>query len=278
MFPHLLTVDVEDWFNILDTPAAPPLTCWENLESRLEPNLYRLLELFEKHHIRVTFFWIGWFAEHYPALVKACVAAGHEIASHSYSHCLAYEVGQKKYFEDIVKAKKILEDVSGQPVRGFRAAGFSALDDTDWFFDCIAEAGYWYDSSIFPASRGHGGMKSSPLAPYRVQTEHGSVLEIPQSMLQIFGHRISVFGGGYLRLAPWPIIHWGVQKLEKANRPLVVYVHPREIDPPHPRLALPLKRRFKCYINLRSTYNKLDRLCKLGRYVRMIDYFQGLQP
>jgi len=185
---------------------------------------------------------------------------------------LAYQVGRQRFSSDITKAKEVLEDISGREVRGFRAAGFSVLDETRWFFDVVKEAGYSYDSSVFPSGRGHGGMLSSKLQPHVVHTTHGPLVEFPQSMIVVAGQRFSVFGGGYLRLAPIWIIRKATAMLKNQGRPLIVYVHPREIDPDHPRMKLSPFRYFKCYVNLHSTKRKLDWLCMNNRFITMGDF------
>lgn len=259
---NALSIDVEDWFHILDSPSVPRIERWSLLESRIETNLDRILVLLDSYSVKATFFWLGWVAERHKGLVRKCQQAGHEIASHGYAHILPYKVGREVFREDIRRAKAVLEDIVGQKVSGFRAAGFGTKDDTQWTFEEIRAAGYIYDSSVFPASRGHGGMLQSPLEPHIVKTESGGLVELPQSMIELAGKRVSFFGGGYLRLSPRWLIKWGIKKLHKAGRPLIVYVHPREIDPSHPRLPLPVLRRFKCYVNLKSTLPKLKWLCE----------------
>ena len=261
-----MTVDVEEWFNILDIPGEIPFEKWGVQENRLVQNFERMLDLFRKYDIKATCFWLGYFAEKYPDLVKRCSEEGYEIASHGYAHVLAFKVGREKFREDIRKGKEIIENIVQKPVLGFRAAGFSTTDDTTWTFEEIRAAGYLYDSSVFPAARGHGGLPASQLGPYKIQTEFGDLLEIPQSMIDLFGKRVSFFGGGYMRLMPYPVIRWGIRQLEKKNQPLVVYIHPREIDPEHPRLEMSFFRRFKSYVNLSSTYPKLEKLCKDYHY------------
>ncbi len=256
-----LTIDVEEWFNILDVPGEIPFEKWREQENRLVPNMNRLLELLRKHNVKATCFWLGYFAEKYPDLVRQCAKEGHEIASHGYAHILAFKSGKKEFREDITKAKAILESIIQKPVLGFRAAGFSTTDDSKWVFDEIRQAGYLYDSSVFPASRDNGGMSSAPLGLYTIKTTAGNLLEIPQSVITIFGHRLNMFGGGYLRLFPYPLIKWGITELQKNNLPFVAYVHPREIDPGHPRLKMSIDRRFKSYVNLKTTYNKIEHLC-----------------
>ena len=264
-----ITVDIEDWFHLLNTPAAPTIETWAEQERRVHISIARLLELLDKYNVKATMFWLGWIAERNKSLVRKCLKADHEIASHGYGHVLAYEVGRKAFGEDIRRGKAVLEDITGREVLGFRAAGFSTKDDTKWTFDEIRAAGHTYDSSVFPASRGHGGMMRSQLGTYVINTEVGNLVELPQSMIEVFSKRISFFGGGYLRLAPKPLIKWGIEKLHKSGRPLIVYVHPREIDPDHPRLPLNLIRRFKCYVNLKSTMPKLRWLCRNYQFITM---------
>ncbi len=266
---NILSIDVEDWFHILDSPASPKIDDWGVLDSRVDIGVNRLLELLDRYSVKATMFWLGWIAERNKPLLQRCVAAGHEIASHGYGHVLAYDVGRKVFAEDICKGKAVLEDLTGKEVIGFRAAGFSTKDDTLWTFEEIKAAGYKYDSSVFPASKGHGGMQNSNMEPHVIDTEAGKLLEIPQSVIEIYGKRISLFGGGYIRLASKCLIQWGVKKLHQAGRPLIVYVHPREVDPDHPRLALSLFRRFKCYVNLKSTLPKLEMLCRNYNFVMM---------
>jgi hypothetical protein len=143
-----------------------------------------------------------------------------------------------------------------------------------WIFEEIREAGYLYDSSVFPAKRGHGGIADFKLEPHEINTAHGSLIEIPQSMIEVFGKRLSFFGGGYLRIAPVFLIKWGISKLQKTGLPTVIYVHPREVDPSHPRLPLKLHRRFKSYVNLSSTIPKLHWLCENYKFQLMKDYIK----
>ena len=271
-----LTIDVEDWFHILDSPAAPTIEEWPALESRIERNVEQLLAMLDSLSVKVTFFWLGWAAERHKSLVRKCYDAGNEIASHGFGHVLAYKVGRQKFKSDIEQGRKILEDIIGDGVRGFRAAGFGIKDETIWAFNAIKEAGYEYDSSIFPSSRGHGGMLETPLGPFIIQTKAGPLPEISMSAVTVIGKRLNLFGGGYLRLAPRSLIEWGIGRLHKAGHPLIVYVHPREIDPAHPRLPLSPLRRFKSYVNLKTTMPKLEWLCRNYEFVPMYDLVKRL--
>ena len=274
---NVISIDVEEWFHILDSPAVPTLAEWGDLEHRIDHSLERLLELFQSKNVRVTFFWLGWAAERHQTLVRKCHEAGHEIASHGFGHVLAYQVGKEKFRDDITRAKKLLEDITGNAVKGFRAPGFGIKDDTKWAFDVIKEVGYDNDSSVFPSSRGHGGLRQSPLEPYVIQTSAGPLVELGMSMVEVMGRRFSFFGGGYLRLAPKWLMRWGIHRLHAEKRPLIVYVHPREIDPDHPRLPLPPLRRFKCYVNLHSTIPKLEWLCSEYRFRTMAELAEEIK-
>lgn len=266
-----MTIDVEDWFHILDSPAVPGIEHWPSLESRIEKNLNELLAVLDSFSVKVTFFWLGWLAARHKNLVRICRDAGHEIASHGYGHVLAYEVGKDAFRKDIVRAKEILEDIIGDQVRGFRAPGFGITTKAPWAFDIIKETGHQYDSSVFPASRGHGGIADSPLGPYFIETSTGHLLEIPMSIIEIFGHRTTFFGGGYLRLASKLMIKWGIDRLKTSGQPLIVYVHPREIDPDQPHLPLSYFRQFKSYVNLSSTLPKLKWLCGNYHFLTMLE-------
>jgi polysaccharide deacetylase family protein (PEP-CTERM system associated) len=259
----ILSVDVEDWFHVLDVPSAPGLADWDHLPSRVEANFLRLLELFARHNVRSTCFFLGWVAEKYPHLVREASRLGHEVASHGYSHTLAYEMSPADFLCDIRRAKDALENVAGQVVMGYRAPGFSVTEQVPWFFGKIIEAGYRYDSSVFPARRGHGGMASSLCEPYVVQAGlEGTLVEFPISVVNVLSARICLFGGGYLRLFPLWLTKAATRRVMNEGRPVIFYVHPREIDPNHPRLPMSRMRAFKSYVNLESTLPKLERILK----------------
>jgi len=266
---NTFTCELEDWFHILDSDTVPRIGEWARLPLCAEKNTYRLLELLAENNAKATFFCLGWMAERMPQVIRRCQEAGHEIGSHGYGHLLANRVGSRVFLDDIVRSKKILEDITGEEVLGFRSPGFCVKDENRWVFDVVAEAGFLYDASVFPAAHGHGGLRQAPPGPHVVNTRNGPLIEIPTSTVPLLGRRICLFGGGYLRLAPLPVIRWGVKRLHREGQPLVVYIHPREIDPDHPRLPLRLKRRFKCYVNLSSTMSKLRWLCEHYEFTTM---------
>ena len=269
---NIFSVDVEDWFHLLELDSAPEIDKWEKLESRVERAFLRLLDEFDEVGAKVTCFFLGWVAERFPALIREAASRGHELASHGYGHQLVYLQTAEEFSADIRRSKSVIEDIAGTEVAGYRAPGFSITRITPWAFDEIARAGFKYDSSVFPMSRGHGGISDSDMSPHWIETPSGALFEIPISVVPIFGHRICVFGGGYFRLVPYKLISLLSRSVNEAGRPVVYYLHPREIDPDHPRIQMSPFRRFKSYINLRSTLPKLRSLLRDQQLVSFRDW------
>lgn len=257
---NVLTIDVEDWFHLLDVQGIPSPEQWSAIPSRLEKNTHRLMHILEQYKATATCFVVGRLAKLFPKLVRELHAAGHEIASHGYDHRLVYEMGPRVFQEDARRARLTLEDVIGAPVVGYRASGFSVTPQTPWFFDAVTAAGYEYDSSIFPGKHGHGGLSDSPLNPYHVRTSNGALIEFPITVVEMLSKRLCFFGGGYLRLFPYPLIKRMSQWVNHQGRSVIFYLHPREIDPHHPRLVMPWKRSLRSYCQLETTEPKLEKL------------------
>lgn len=262
MRESIFSIDVEDWFNLSGTGKEPPPSEWGALESRLERNLQGLLELLSEAHATATLFFLGYFAKRFPHLVREAVAHGHEIASHGCEHRLAYELTPEAFKDDAEQARELLEQIAGVAVRGYRAPAFSVTEQTPWFFGKLLEAGYVYDSSVFPAPHQTGGLRTIALGPHLVASEQGKLVEFPITAVRVLGRPMCFFGGGYLRLFPYRLIRAMGRRALDEDRPIIFYVHPREIDPDQPRLPLSAKRRFTSYVNLRSTRPKLKRILK----------------
>ena len=253
----IFSVDVEDWFHILDVPSAPPISEWDSLPSCVEGNFMRMLDIFSEKQVKITCFVLGWVAQRFPHLVKEAALRGHEIASHGYSHRLTYQLSRKQFYEDIFRTRTILEDLIGTQVFGYRAPSFST---TEWFFETVAEAGYCYDASVFPAVREHGGNPNHVREPHVMTLKNAVLFEFPTSVCDILGKAMCFAGGGYLRILPLPVIQHMSRKVIRSGNPVVFYIHPREIDPHHPRLPMNGRRRFKCYVNLDTTEFKLSHI------------------
>ena len=256
----IFSVDVEDWFHILFVPKLPRLEEWDSLPSSLEKNFKMLLDLFDEHGAKITCFFLGWVGRRFPHLIREAEKRGHEVASHGFAHRLIYEMSEREFFEDALSSKKILEDLTGNPVLGYRASGFSVTEKTPWFFERLIEAGYRYDSSVFPARRQHGGLKTDNFAPHTIEQNGGRILEFPITVSKVLGRPVCFFGGGYLRLFPYLLIHRMSKQVLSEDRPVIFYVHPREIDPGHPRLPMNFRRRFKSYVNLNTTEGKIRKI------------------
>jgi polysaccharide deacetylase family protein (PEP-CTERM system associated) len=266
---NIFSVDVEDWFHILNLDGGPGPDEWAGLESRVVNAHGRLLDAFDEAGATVTCFFLGWVAEHCPELVKETHRRGHEIASHGHYHQLVFDQRREEFAADIKRSKTVLEDLIGEPVLGYRAPGFSITASTPWALEEIAAAGYLYDSSIFPADHGHGGVLDAQLEPHLIKTPAGTLVEFPITVAPVFGQRVCFFGGGYLRLFPYVLIRHLAKMVNHDGRPVIYYVHPREVDPEHPRLKMTLLRKFKSYVNLRSTLPKIRRIIadkKIGTF------------
>jgi len=262
MLQSIFSIDVEDWFNLSGTGMEPPPSDWDRLESRVEGNFRGLLDLLAENGSTATCFFIGYFGKRFPHLVREAVSAGHEIASHSYFHRLVYEMSPDEFYEDALSSRKLLEDISGRPVRGYRAPAFSVTERTPWFFEKLAAAGYQYDSSVFPAHHQTGGLATNEFAPHSVETPAGTIAEFPITVVRTLGTPMCFFGGGYLRLFPYSLTRTMGRRVLNEGRPVVFYIHPREIDPDQPRMPLSRRRRFTCYVNLHSTRPKIERILR----------------
>lgn len=252
----IFSVDVEDWFNTMRNEPKP--SAWDTIPSHVEKNLRRFLDLFDETDTKVTCFFLGYVGRRFPALVKETAARGHEIASHGFFHNCIYDLTREGFREDIADAKKVLEDASGQAVNGYRAPGFSVDPRSPWFFEELAAAGYTYDSSVFPAPHRTGGMRTSQRAPHVMHLADGAkLIEFPITAVDVLGRPMCFFGGGYLRLAPYEVIRRMSRRVLAEERPVVYYIHPREIDPHHPRAPMKPLARFSAYVNLASTEPKV---------------------
>jgi len=267
--PDVLTIDVEDWFHILELTSTPDIAQWDRLESRVERNLKILLDLLANCNIKATCFALGWIADRFPSLLRKAAEAGHEIASHGYRHQVVTALTPSQFCDDVRKSKTAIENATGMPVRGYRAPGFSITGNTLWAFEELLEAGFLFDSSVFPASHGHGGIPKAPRRPHLIETPSGSIAEFPISVTDTPFGRQCFFGGGYLRLYPLWLIQLMARRVREEGQGVVWYIHPREIDPDHPRIPMPFGRRFKSYISLRSTKHKLESILCSGSFATL---------
>jgi polysaccharide deacetylase family protein (PEP-CTERM system associated) len=268
-----MTVDVEDFFQVQAFAGCVERSSWDGMPRRVEANMDRILALFSEAGITATFFVLGWIAERHPGLIHRIVAQGHELASHGYAHIPVHEQTPEAFRSDIGRTKKLLEDIGGVPVRGYRAASFSIGASTLWALDVLAEAGYDYSSSIYPIVHDHYGMPDAPRFAFR--SGDSSILEFPMTTLPLLGRNLPCSGGGYFRLLPYAVSRWALRRVNKRDRrPCIFYFHPWEIDPDQPRLAAaPLKSRVRHYLNLGRMEARLRHLLVDFEWGRMDHVF-----
>ena len=257
---HCLSFDVEEHFQVSAFWSEARRQQWDKYESRVENNTRKLVELLAQHDTKATFFVLGWVAERYPGLVKMLVGQGHEIASHGYGHEVITGQTPRMFRDDVRKAKGILEDISGKRVCGYRAPSFSITKDTKWAIPVLIEEGYLYDSSIFPVLHDRYGMPDATPTIHLLRGEVGCIWEVPPSTTNILGVRFPVAGGGYFRLFPYPILRQLLKRIERAGHPLVMYLHPWELDPDQPKMQGSCLSMFRHYINLHRTEDRLRSL------------------
>lgn len=259
---NALTIDVEDYYHVSAFESIIKFEDWGRFESRVEKNTLKILELLNTFKIKATFFILGWIAERSPQMVKEIQKEGHEIACHGYRHQLVYEIGPERFREDITRSKRILEDIIGKEVIGYRAPSYSITKKSLWGLNILAEEGFKYDSSIFPIRHDRYGIPDFSRFSKKINLNgKGEILEIPLSTIQLFGKNIPIAGGGYLRLLPVRFIEWGIRSLnKKENQPAIIYFHPWEIDPEQPKLNGSRVSVFRHHVNIGKTFSKLKRL------------------
>ncbi len=255
-----LSVDVEEWWHVADTQLNDDPEAWEGLRGCAEAGTEALLELLAARGLRATFFVLGWAARRYPRLVRRIAESGHELGVHGDVHRLVFTMTPAQFREDVRRARRSVEDACGVEAPRHRAASFSITATCPWAFDVLAEEGFTLDSSVFAGPRAHGGMPGADGRPWRMRTASGPLGEVPIPTVRLLGASWPLGGGGYLRLLPVEVTRRLVRRQNAAGRPAVVYVHPRELVPRHPRMALPLARRFKCYVGLDSFGARLSTL------------------
>lgn len=273
---HCLSFDVEEHFQVSAFWSATRRQQWDKYESRVENNTRKLVELLARHGTKATFFILGWVAERYPGLVRLLVEQGHEIASHGYGHELITNQTPEIFREDVRKAKGILEDICGGRVCGYRAPSFSITNETKWAIPILIEEGYQYDSSIFPILHDRYGMSGAEPTLHRLDTEGGALWEVPPSTCEILWMRLPIAGGGYFRLIPYPILRNLLGRVENLGHPLVMYLHPWEMDPDQPRMKGPWLSRFRHYLNLDKTEARLRSLLEDFHFRPIKDTLESL--
>jgi polysaccharide deacetylase family protein (PEP-CTERM system associated) len=274
-----MSIDVEDWFHVENLKRAIPRDSWDGRQLRVERNTDRMLALLDRRDARCTFFVLGWVAERCPRLVERIAAAGHEVASHGYGHDLVYELSENEFREDVRRCKELLEDLTGAPVRGYRAPSFSI---TEWSIPILQELGFAYDSSAFPtvAHDRYGNLPGIAAGQQVVELRPG-FHEVCISCLMVGSRGLPWGGGGYFRLLPYGVFRRGVARILRSGEPYVFYIHPWEIDPDQPRVTgLPRLHEFRHYVGLGRAEDHLQSLLEDFRWGSVADLLSrhGLDP
>lgn len=256
----VFTVDVEDWFQVSAFEKHVARAGWADRESRVERNTDAVLSLLAETGAKGTFFTLGWVAERFPALIRAIVGAGHEIASHGFWHQRIHTISEAEFREDVRTARSAIEDAAGVAVTGYRAPSFSLTDDVAWAARILVEEGHLYDSSRFPIARRGYGTASGEAIPHYLHTASGPLAEYPPAVWNVGRLRVPVAGGGWFRQLPLPIIRHGLGAVLASGHPAVFYIHPWEVDPGQPRMPVDLVTRIRHYRGLSNAGRRLRAL------------------
>ncbi len=274
---NAMTVDVEDYFQVAAFESVISRSTWDKIPCRVERNVDTILALFEERGITATFFTLGWIAERYPMMVKRIAAAGHEVASHGYGHERIVKQSPCVFRNDVRKSKRILEDLVGKRIRGYRAPSYSIATKTLWAHDVLSDEGYEYSSSVVPIKHDLYGIPTASRFPYKTASDQ--LLEIPISTVKVFGKTLNCGGGGWFRLFPYSFTRNSLTRInEIEHQPSVFYFHPWEIDFLQPRVQqASFRSKFRHYINLSRTMPRLRRLLEDLNWSSMEEVY-GFNP
>lgn len=265
-----MSIDVEDWFQVENLRRVVPRDTWRARQLRVEKTMDRMLQVMADRGVRSTCFVLGSIAERVPALVRRISKAGHEVASHGYDHELIHESDPASFRIDAERSKSLLEDISNQEVRGYRAPSFSL---TDWALPILRDAGYEYDSSLFPTTLSHSRYgRPQVLRQSGPVTRVDGLTEVSLSCLTFRDHAFPWAGGGYFRLIPYPVFKRGVKRILSSGKPYVFYIHPWELDGGQPRLTgLKRSERMRHYLNIEKTESRWSSLLRDFEWITIAD-------
>jgi polysaccharide deacetylase family protein (PEP-CTERM system associated) len=266
---NAISIDFEDWYHGIEIPPCE----WDGFEDRIGFSGRRILELLSEARVRGTFFVLGHLAERHPELVREIVAEGHELATHGYSHTFVYRQKPEEFRSEIERSMGFLQDVSGHSVIGFRAPYFSLTSECLWAFDILADCGIKYDSSVFPVRNYRYGIQQADRWPYEIKCSSRTISELPPSTWAGRHWTLPVAGGAYFRIYPYYLTRRAFRAINREGRPAVFYLHPWEVDPWHPRIALPRRISLTHYWNLGATERRLGKLLQEFRFAPMGEVF-----
>jgi polysaccharide deacetylase family protein (PEP-CTERM system associated) len=263
---NAMTFDVEDYYHVEAFQSVIQRENWDSYESRVYNSTLKILEILSRYGIKATFFILGWVAEHTPEIVKEIQAAGHEIGSHGYAHQIIYQQTPDEFAVDVRRSLEIIEGITGEKVLGFRAPSFSVTKRSLWAIEILQSLGLAYDSSVFPIIHDLYGIPDAPRHPYQIAD---GFWEFPMTTIRILGANLPVGGGAYLRIFPYWWTRWGIRRANSNGGPAVVYLHPWEVDPGHPKIKTSRINQLRHYVNLEKTEDRLVALCRDFRFTSL---------
>ncbi|UCF67186.1 MAG: DUF3473 domain-containing protein [Acidobacteriota bacterium] len=264
---NAFSVDVEEYFQVSGFAAHVDRDSWVRIPTRLEIGLEKILEIAAHHGVIGTFYFLGWIAERYPGIVQEVVDAGHEVGCHSAEHRLAYEMDPSAFRDDLRRALDAIESAAGRRCRLYRAPSFSITSESLWALQVLAEEGIDVDSSVYPIRHDRYGLAGAPRWPYRPLVDQAHFVEFPPAAARFLGVNVPFGGGGYLRLYPLLFTRWLIRWINaREKRPVMLYVHPWELDSRQPALPGGVLTRWRHRVNLGTTGPKLNRLFSEFRF------------
>ncbi|MFH1787924.1 MAG: XrtA system polysaccharide deacetylase [Candidatus Altiarchaeota archaeon] len=255
---NALTFDVEEWFHV----SSLKKECegkWDALESRVAGQTRKVLGILDEYDVEATFFVLGCVAEKNPELVREVAEKGHEVGSHGFSHKPVCEQTPAEFEEDLAKSLDAIESACGVRPISFRAPNFSITRDCLWALDVLEKNGITIDSSIYPSRIVHAKNVDAPQGPY---TLPNGLKEFPGPTTKILGARIPYGGGVFFRMQPYWFTKHAIEKTNENGEPAIIYIHPWELDPAHPKIACNMKARIIHYALLQQTEEKFRQLIK----------------
>lgn len=256
---NALTIDVEEYFQVSAFAGHVRREDWDRFPSRVEHSMHLLFELLDRNDVKATFFFLGWIAERHPSLPREAAGRGHEVASHGYDHKLVYDMSPEEFRSDLDRAAEAIEKAAGTPVRAYRAPSFSITRRNLWAFTTLADAGYDYDSSVYPIVHDRYGMPGWERGLHEL--EEGRLTEAPATTVKLGPTVLPCGGGGYFRLYPYRLTRAALRYVNRREgRPAIVYLHPWEFDPEQPRIEAGALTRFRHYNGIRRSAGRLERL------------------
>lgn len=273
---NALTIDLEDWYQGL-TSTSQQVDRWPKFEDRIVESTERLLGILDQAEVKATFFVLGYVAEQFPSLIRRVADKGHEIGLHGYHHFQVSRLAPEEFRAEVLRGRAVVETAGGKQVIGHRAPMFSIDRSSLWALEVLRDLGFSYDSSVFPTRNMLYGYPDAPRFPYQ-PFGNGDFVEFPVSTVRMIGVNWPVAGGFYLRLLPYRLFRGALRWLNREGRPAIIYVHPWDLDPDHPRPNPTLRERFTHYYNLQRTEAKLTALLRDFRFGPLVDLLDVAAP